>query len=281
MNSTSGTPPAGSARSDTSPQFEQRWLRTAGEAVGLIAGTAALVYLLGGIVYALRLAYDGFSVEAIVGLIGQLPRESLITAGFVEGLAPAALVGSIAALFYGALDGPKAREGLDNRLDRGPTWDLKLAGLLLLTLALFAPGIWMAVETQGASWEIGTGVFGLCLTYSLVCAGWFALRVLAKHGRWYRLGQAMAAGAIWTGMALVPSIGFGAAVVFESARVCVRDTVEPETGKLIAETKDRVLLATGVGNRKAVLSLPASRVRRVEYGDLSSSTECPPADPTG
>ena len=74
--------------------------------IGLIAGVVALVYLLGGVIYALRLVFDGFSLEAIVGLIGQLPRETVITAGFVEGLGPAVLVGIVVALGYGALDRP-------------------------------------------------------------------------------------------------------------------------------------------------------------------------------
>jgi hypothetical protein len=260
---------------------DHRWLKTAGEAVGLIAGAAALIYLLGGLVYAIRLGFAGFSLEAIVALIGQLPRESVITAGFVEGLGPAVFVGLLAALFYGALDWPKPRVGLDDRLNKGPNWGLKLVGLLLLTFVFVAPAIWVAIATQGASWEIGTSVLGIAVTYSLVCAGWFALRVLPKRAAWYRLGRAVGAGAIWTGMALVPSVMFAAAVVFDSARVCVRDSAEPQSGGLIAQTKEQVLLATGRGNDKAVLSLPSSRVRRVEYGDLSAATSCPPADPTG
>jgi hypothetical protein len=262
-------------------QFEYRWLKTAGEAVGLIAGVAALIYLLGGVVYAIRLAFDGFSLEAIAGLIGQLPRESVITAGFVEGLGPAVFVGVLAALVYGALDRPKPREGLDDRLDRGPKWGLKLVGLLLLTLVLVAPAISLAISTQGASWETGTGILPIAITYSFVCAGWFALRVLAKKTWSYLLSQAVAAGMVWMGMALVPSVMFGAAITFESGRVCTRDSAKPQRGRLIAQTKERVLLATGTGNRKTVVSLPSSRVRRVEFGDLSATTTCPPADPKG
>jgi hypothetical protein len=268
--------------STAASQLESRWLKTAGEAIGLIAGVAALIYLLGGVVYAIRLAFDGFSLEAIVGLIGQLPRESVITAGFVEGLGPAVFVGVLAALVYGALDGPKPRDGLDDRLDREPNWGLKLVGLLLLTLVLVAPAISLAISTQGASWETGTGILPIAVTYSFVCTGWFALRILAKKTTWwYRLGQAVAAGMIWMGMALVPSVMFGAAIAFESGRVCTRDSAEPRSGQLIAQTKEHVLLATGTGNTKTVVSLPSSRVRRVEFGDLPATTTCPPADPKG
>jgi hypothetical protein len=266
----------------TRVRSEPRWITTAGEAVGLIAGAVALVYLLGGLVYALRLAFDHFSLEAIVAVIGQLPRESVITAGFVECLAPAVLVGVTAALFYGARDGPKPRSETDDRLNKGPNWLLKLLGLLLLSLILVAPALVLALVTRGPSWEFWTSIFGIAVTYSLVLPGWWALRKLAKkQAWWYRLGQALAAGAIWSGMALVPSIMFGAAVPFESARVCVRDTSTPQLGRLIADTKERVLLSTGARNTRAVLSTPATRVRRVEYGHVGSAAQCPAADPTG
>lgn len=266
----------------TLPQPDQHWLTTAGEAIGLIAGLVAIVYFLGGLVYALRLGFDGFALEAIVGLIGQLPRESVITAGFVEGLGPAVLVGIVAALGYGARDRPKPRNEEVDLLNKGPHWRLKLFGLLLPTFALVAPAILLAIDTEGVSGELVTSVLGFGVTYSMVCAGWFALRLLGKkHGQWYRLTHSAAAGVVWTGMALVPSVMFGAAVVFESARVCVRDRSNPVAGDLIAETKDRILLAREAGGRKTVVSLPASRVRRVEYGDLPARTECPEADPKG
>jgi hypothetical protein len=214
--------------------------------------------------------------------VGQLPRESVVTAGFIEGLGPAVLVGILAALAYGAMDRPKPREETDDRLNTGPRWGLKLLGLLLLTLALVAPAIFLAIETEGASWELGTSILPVFITYAFVCTGWYALRRLAKKKEWwYRLGQAIAAGLIWAGMALVPSVMFGAAVVFESARVCIKDSAEPQTGDLIAETKERVLLATGLDDDKAVVSLPASRIRRVEYGELRGEFSCPAADPKG
>lgn len=52
--------------------------------------------MLGGAVLALRLMFDNFRLDAVVNLIGQLPREFVITAGFVEAVAPALVVGLLA-----------------------------------------------------------------------------------------------------------------------------------------------------------------------------------------
>jgi hypothetical protein len=284
---------------------QDRLLKTAGEAIGLLAGAVAAVYLLGGLIYALRLGFDGFDIEAIVSVLGQLPRETLITAGLVEGIGPAVLVGLLAALGSGLVRRPKPRgaerpgrwpaslwpavwnrqeaqsnEDLD-RLTTGPKPFWFFVFWILLASALVTPAVVLAIETEELSVDFITAPIGWSVTFSVVLAGWYALRKIGRTD-WARLWRALAAGGVWAGMALTPAVMFGAAVVLEPTRVCVRDADEHQTGDLIAETKERLLLATGIGDERAVLSLPTARVRRVEYGELSDSpAACPAADPQG
>ena len=59
------------------------WIDNAGKAIGLIAGIVALGYAVGGLIVTLRMVYSGFSVDDAVGVVGQLPREFVVAAGFV------------------------------------------------------------------------------------------------------------------------------------------------------------------------------------------------------
>src|SRR3954469_5419915 len=63
--------------------------------VGLLAVLAALIYITGGIVLALRLALSGLPA---MGVVGQLPREFLVSLGFGLVVAPASAFGVTAGL---------------------------------------------------------------------------------------------------------------------------------------------------------------------------------------
>jgi protein-S-isoprenylcysteine O-methyltransferase Ste14 len=63
--------------------------------VGLLAGVAALIYITGGIVLALRLALSGLPA---LGVVGQLPREFLFSLGFGLVVAPSVAFGITAGL---------------------------------------------------------------------------------------------------------------------------------------------------------------------------------------
>src|ERR1700741_2915935 len=86
---------------------DEDFLTTATKVAGLLAGLIAAVYLLGGVVIALRLLFDGFSAGSMVTLLGQLPRELVITTAMLEVIGLAAVVGIVAALGYGAFSGPR------------------------------------------------------------------------------------------------------------------------------------------------------------------------------
>ncbi len=155
-------------------------LKTATAVVGLLTGVAAAVYLLGGAVIALRMLFDHFALNSAVTIIGQLPREVVITTALLDVLGPAAIVGLIAALFYGAFDRPRVRPLENDDLDEGPHWKRLLVLLALISLGLTIPALHQAWRTDGFSWLLLTSVPAMLLTYAVILAGWYQTRRLGR-----------------------------------------------------------------------------------------------------
>ncbi len=271
---------------------EEGFLGTATKVAGLLAGAIAAVYLLGGVVIALRLLFDGFSAGSMVTLLGQLPRELVITTAMLEVIGLAVIVGVLAALCYGALNGPRERRNeKDGRavtdskelhkldlLNSQPRKKRTYLLLVLIALALTGPALFVAldlVEQSKTDRLIAVG-FSFLVTLALVASGWFLLRRLARKKKWLRLPKAAAAGGLWAAMALVPALMFAGLLEFEDAQVCTAGSFAPVEGVLVGETPDHLLLATDFEDEESVLSLPADRVTKSEYGDLTSEFICEP-----
>jgi hypothetical protein len=249
-------------------------LKTATEVVGLLAGAVAAMYVLGGVVVALRLLFEGFTASTVVAVLGQLPREVIVSTALLEVLGPAAVVGVVATLAYGARNRPLPRQGGDDRLDRGPHPERTILLLIFISIALTIPSVLTAIDSNGFSPLLLTSFLGLCVTFGTAAAGWFLIRRTGRKA-WYRLTRALAAGAIWAGMAVTPAVMLASAVKFADAQVCTSDSPVPQTGALIGETGDHVLLATDFGSEESILSLPADHVTKNEYGDLEFNFVCP------
>jgi hypothetical protein len=272
------------------------WLRTAGEAIGLIAGAVAFVYLLGGLVIALRMIFDRFTLEETVGLIGQLPREFVVTAGFVEVVGISALVGLVAGLVLAAFNRPRRAQSDDERWPkltdqrfRMPTW----FWLIGLAVVLVAPSAaWLALASDLEPLPSIVAIVAAALpSYGVVCLGWYGLRrvgMTAKaDGETQTSGEvkgsrgqrALLGGAIWAGMTVPGVVVFLSLVGFEPARVCLRGSGQELTGRLVANTGEQVLLLRREDNpeRRSVVTVPGDRVERLDYGgnlgDLPSCSE--------
>lgn len=273
------------------------WLRTAGEAIGLIAGAVAFVYLLGGLVIALRMIFDRFTLEETVGLIGQLPREFVVTAGFVEVVGISALVGLVAGLVLAAFDRPRRVQSDDERWPKltdqqflgMPTWFL----LIGLAVVLVAPSAaWLALASDLKPLPSVVAIVAAALpSYGVVCLGWYGLRrigMTAKaDGEKQRSGEvkgsrgqrALLGGAIWAGMTVPGVVVFLSLVGFEPARVCIRGSGQELTGRLVANTGEQVLLLRREDDpeTRSVVTVPGDRVERLDYGgnlgDLPSCSE--------
>jgi hypothetical protein len=253
----------------------EKALKTAAAVVGLLAGVVTGVYLLGGLVIALRLLFDHFSFNSVVTILGALPREPVIATALTDVIAPALTFGLLAAIYYGARNGPGSREGESDRLDVGFGHRfLRFALLPLVAIVLCLPAIDQAYVTDGFSWLLLTSLLGIAVTYAALATAWYLKRRLGRR-HWSRLLRAAAAGALFAVVALTPAVMIASAVPFETAQVCVSGSLLPEKGRLIGEGGDRLLLATGEEDEVAVVSLPASQVTRSEYGDLSSAAVCP------
>jgi hypothetical protein len=250
-------------------------LKTATAVVGLLAGVITGLYVLGGLVIALRLLFDHFSFNAVVSILGALPREPVIATAMTDVIGPAVTFGLLAAIYYGARNGPGSREGESDRLNRGSGRRfLLLVFFPAIAILLCLPAILQALNADGFSWLLITSVLGIAVTYGALAAAWYLKRRLGRKG-WLRLPQAAGAGALFAVVALTPSVMIASAVPFETAQVCTSGSPVPERGRLIGEGGDRVLLATGDEEEVAVVSLPAAQVTRSEYGDLSSTPVCP------
>jgi hypothetical protein len=263
------------------------WLGTATKVAGLLAGAVAATYVLGGAILALRLLFEGFSAASVVALLGQLPRELVMSTALLEAFGPAVTVGVAAALVYGALDRPKPRpipEGKTpeqvDRLTSQPRRTRTFVVLGVISIGLMIPAFSQALEATGLSQVLLSVavLFALLVTFALAAAGWYLIRRTGRKGL-SRLPAAAVAGTIWAGMAVIPAVMFSGALEFEEAQACTTGSTTAVSGLLVGETSQHLLLATDFEDEESVLSLPADQVTKSEYGDLSSEFICSPPGP--
>jgi hypothetical protein len=127
-------------------------LKTATAVVGLLAGIVTGLYLLGGIVIALRLLFDHFSFNSVVTILGELPREPVIATAITDVIAPAVTFGLLVAIYYGARGGPASREGESDRLNTGSGRRFLLFVFFpTVAFLLCLPAILQAYRTNGFS----------------------------------------------------------------------------------------------------------------------------------
>lgn len=253
-------------------------LETAGAVVGLLAGVAALVYVLGGAVIALRLLFDHYTLDTVRVALGQLPRELVITTAMLTVIGPAALVGLGSALVHGARGRPRARNSASDDLTDGTNAWRFFAYIGVIALMFAMPTLWQTLGSDWISPLLIVPVFVFAIGYGVVAAGWYLGRRVGRKP-WSRLVKAIAAGGIWAVYALIPSAMAVSVVSFEEAQVCTSASALPERGLLIGEGGGRLLLGQQSSDEAGVLSLPADQVTKTEYGDFSSTFTCP--DPSG
>jgi hypothetical protein len=254
-------------------------LATATAAVGLLAGLVAAVYVLGGLVIALRMLFDHFSLASVVTIIGQLPRELVVTTAMLDVLLPAFTVGLLVALCLASLH---VVRGLPRRPAARPRLS-RFEGVALVVVAaiLISPAIVRVVDQEGLQTTMLTSVLGLVVTAFGLLVAWSATKAVVS-GRWPIAGKLLVVGGMAAAVILTPAVMFAAALDFEEARVCTSDSPVPETGQLIGEGGGRVLLGEHFGGEASVRSFSSDRVTKTEYGDLVTNFSCPapPGTPT-
>jgi hypothetical protein len=254
-------------------------LKNAGEAIGLIAGVVGLAYMLGGLVLALRMLLDGYRAEQAVSVIGLLPRESVITLGFVEVVASAALVGVVVAVIAAAVNKPS------HLRDEEPL-DGSLVVMLFLASAVAALICVLLLAAQdGWRWQLLLeALFGI-LAFAALCAGWRALR-LAGGDLHHRVSRVLLVAFVFTVAAIPLTAGAASLASFERVRLCVTGYDEPRVGHLIALTTDWAVVGRDdesrpLGTRRTVVVLPGESVTRADTGATTGLPPCPTATDSG
>lgn len=260
-------------------------LKAATAVVGLLAGIVAAVYVLGGLAIALRLFFDHFHQDEVVSAVAQLPRETVIATALLNVVGLAALVGLFAAVGYGLLGRPRPRRGRaasdaaeddPHRLTSGPTLRVAalFAGLVVVAAVAPLPALVHAVGQEETSRGLWIYLPAVVATYGVLAGAWYLLRQVA-HCDWSRGEKALGAGAVWAAVAVVPLLMFAGTRPFVAAQICTVGGELPVKGKLVGESSSSVFLEEEFGAEAAILTVPAGRVTRSEYGDLSSTFSCP------
>lgn len=231
------------------------------------------IYVLGGLVLTIRLLFDGFTPESIVGVIGSLPRTLVVATALLEVIGPAAALGIALGLIYAFFKLPNPSEN--------PAAGAR-ALLFPVAILLAVPAIAVA-RANGSSWPLlSTSFVGIFLTWGFLALGWNGLGFVRAHVRG-EIAIALAACGVWTLMLIPPAVMLGGAVDFDSAVVCLNDTAHVEAGGLLANTKDQVFLARHNGHKDTVATIPGSRVLSVRQGDVKHrkpALVCPPPKST-
>jgi hypothetical protein len=240
-------------------------LKSIAQLAGLLVGFVALLYAAGGGVLALRLYFQDLPSLTVVG---QLPREFLISIALTQLLLPALLVAAV----YGAVRLLFRPTPMPRRFVAG--WSLHAAGV---ALALLATGVgWLlARNTDGSHRLPGLPIaFALSLLVALVALKLRAEAARKYEGDWDRVRPAALMACI-VGLGSIP-IWVIVAGTFHllDAKVCTTSQTL-ETGVLIGETGDRVYIGEerSSGPRR-VASFPLAQVEEVFIGGKASSRKC-------
>jgi hypothetical protein len=259
-----------------------KYLKNAGEVVAFLVGLAGFVYLLGGLVIGLRLLLDGFSFGSVTTILGQLPRQLVITTALLDVVLPAAGLG----LFVVMLTGIRPLWGFLERIggaagNRAAGTVLSVAedvGLLLLAVLLAAPAYFLAERDPG--WWV-LAISGVALAYTFASLGWPRVRRFDAGKRKASPGlHAIVVFAFFAMIGLVPATVLAASLQFDQAHVCTTPAAgaapgeELIEGQLIGEGGGEVLLEESEAGEQWVINVPAGQVTKSEYGDVAEHSTC-------
>ncbi|WP_028066535.1 hypothetical protein [Solirubrobacter soli] len=201
-------------------------------------------------------------------MIGAVPREVIISLGFLEVLGSAALAGIVVALIAELFGLPSARP---DRRPMSQTPDVRnwlIAASCLVTVVLIA----VPAFANGFEWRLLWQAVALPLTILLLLVGWERLRA-AGGARGVRV---VFVWVVFTAVAVPNTMMSAALLRFQDVRLCVDGYEAPLNGKQIAVTPD-IAVVTGldIGPPRAIVTFPGDAVKRVDSGGLDAATTCP------
>ncbi len=255
---------------------EGSWLQLAARVAGLLAGLVTLVYLTGGAVMALRLAFKNLGWDNVVS---QLPREFLISIGFGQVLLPALLAGALYGLFR-LLRADRAKPPVLHRFrERDARLGTFVGYARTLAVLSIPPAAILGLRILGdglgprAPWVGAAGVAVLAIVAVAVHEARAVVLTRQRNGRgWNSLSAAISMAALYT-VAVIPSMMAAAAgVPLTEAKVCTVNNFA-EFGYLVGQTSDRIYLGEK-GERRRIGVIPMARVEELFIGDEADGALC-------
>jgi hypothetical protein len=263
-------------------------LKTVGQALALVAGFVALIYAAGGSVLVLRLFAEGLPSRTVVG---QLPRDLLISVGLAQIVLPALAVAAI----YGAVrllwkTPPPTRlvklwkstssDELEPEARRSSSW------LILFSVAAVPAAALTVIagfRLQRAHWLL---IFSFLLTFLVTLV---ALNLTARLAMRYPTSSAWNARrpillmALVVAFAVLPAcLVLAGTINLLSATACLTNGSQVP-GLLVGETNDRVYIGdpeyadlkkTKKYKKRDVYSIPLSHVKATLIGGRTTA-HCP------
>jgi hypothetical protein len=264
------------------PEPGGSWLQIITQVAGLLAGLATVVYLAGGVVLALRLAFVGLPWGDVVS---QLPRQFLISIGTGQVLFPALLVGALYALSRllragrAQLPSPhRWRDGANTRLLTVQEY-LRVWGVLALPLAFILLTRGLHFDFEWVTWKavtvIAVGLLVLAVTAIAVQETRAAVIQTVQsslHWEGWRMVAVMAG--LYVAAAIPAMMAAAASVPLSAAKICDEDNFA-EHGFLVGETTDRVYLGEEAsGHPRRIAVIPFAKVGELFIGHDADEADC-------
>lgn len=252
------------------------------QAFGLFAGLATIIYIAGGVVLALRLAFERVPWEPVVA---QLPREFVLSTGAGQVLLPALIVGGLYGL-YRLLRGERPSAPQLSRWRDGSCVRLGvMLRYLVIAALLLVPGAVVAVVREVFGIGRDPELVLLFAGYGVMLLPAIALHelraVMARHysARWNRISTAALVAGIYVVAAVPAMMAAGSALPLTDAKVCATDDFE-EHGVLVGQTADRVYLGEPREEDRRLAVFPLSQVEELFIGTGAEEADCDFGDAT-
>ena len=259
------------------------WTTRVRDTLAAIAGAAAIVYVAGGLIVGLRLYLAGLPATAVVG---QLPRNVLLSVGLGEGLFPALFLAAVYAAMRSAIHSHPS-VSVDRLRQR--TWaaakDRKrrlryVVRTLVLAAIIVAPAVASALQNRSA---ILSEMRLVGVLAPLAVVSWLGMLLypnlrglIAKTFRNdFRGIPATVLHSMLLALVLIPGcVAFWGTRPLDEAVLCTTPAGGSRVdlrGYLVGQTADDAFIGEMSGPDRRVTSVPTAEIRRVVIGPKAAA----------
>jgi hypothetical protein len=254
------------------PQSSSKLIEDLQKLVAAIAGTAALIFITGGLALGARMAIYGLPESVVVG---QLPRDWLFSLGLGGVIFPALLAGALYAAGRLVIGTDVKPPSFRRWRPASKGTRLRFIGLLVGgSILLAAPATYEVAERSliENAWIAGIFVISLATTY-------FALNARARiadrndtQDEYNRLPVLFAMIAVVTAWAIPGALMTQATLPLLDAQVCAQNGVHYK-GWLLGESENSVYIGENVVPHR-VVAIPRDQIEETYSGDGATTITC-------